>query len=224
MDVKVHQVERGERLWSQNVHSLSPDRINHARKIMKEVLFFSPFNPDYLQIAGRLGIWNDYAECANSSGSKVAESNNENKETDEATCRNEAIDAYTNLFTDSQSVRPYWPYSYSDQALLLSFFLDDNAARKDAYYKSWALAFELGGNEPGVSLSLVQASLNGWDLVSWKHKAKVVGLVQQIASKPGVEILGVLNVIEQYGMTEQFCNVLSLQEGASKFVRQKCRL
>jgi len=190
-----HQAERVERQW-QRGGPVTQARLQSAQSWLARGLFYSPGQPDYSQLQGRLYSW------AFIGGLPIDEAG-----------QALALQGYR----DSLAARPYWPYAWAQLALLKAQLQQFDEEFDHAFSRAQAYGYW----EPKVIENLLNASLLHWSQLSWPQRKQASDLFARSVSFSPV-MWRAMNIAEVSGMRRALCFSLDKSK-LHKGIVKRCR-
>ena len=224
IDIQVHQVERLERNLSRyKDQSIGLGSMELAKAKLDSALSWSFNNPDYLQMAGRHGVWLSTLNCSDSL--KLEDKENKissHNETLDCVYLNNIILDQSKFFIEGQTVRPYWPYSYSEHVLLLATLLARDFNVLSEFESAWLNAMKYGKNEPEVIGSLLNAGFGSWDYLSWGMKSKTIMLFEKGITGSYLIAKKTYLIAKNHNRMESLCILFSSKDYLPEFFINDC--
>ncbi|GAB3108694.1 hypothetical protein G8770_23475 [Aestuariicella hydrocarbonica] len=195
-DLNGYQAKRLELRWGRLDAPLTLAQWHSARSYLETALAFSPGHPDYLQSMGRLYSWRFFVADAEPAVS----------------------DTGLAFYQQAIAERPYWPYAWSELALLKS-----QAGQFDeAFWQAMTVSQQYGPWDRRSVMSALNAGLGAWPQLSWSQRGDVQALFEKALSFSVKFSRQAFAMAEQRGMEAAFC--VSLQSNdISQFARRHCQ-
>lgn len=190
-----HQAERVERQWQRGT-PVTQLQLESAQAWVAKSLYYSPGQPDYSQLQGRLFAWAYIGQLSvDKAGQQLA------------------LQGYRN----SLAARPYWPYAWAQFSLLKAQMHEFD----EEFGQAFNNAQSYGYWEPQVMESLLNASLMYWSELSWPQRKQAKDLFERSLSFRPV-MFQAMNIAEASGMSRALCFTLDKSKLHKRIVK-RCR-
>lgn len=208
-----HQSERIENRWINNNGLVDQEAILRANDFVDRSLTLESYNPDLLQLSGRIKIWSLGEASAIHEYQKYI------------------YDLAASDYEKAIKLRPYWPYAYSEYASLVSVWLSlrelSQTERNHLESKLiglWGKALQYGKNEPEIIRNLLAIGFGNWSTSSWRLKKKTVDLLKASVKKnPLIERVA-LKVLTKSAYSKVVCDFYKLTDEVPNSFTKLCKL
>jgi hypothetical protein len=184
-NIYAHQFDRQENRWKKSLKSVDVDNWNKAYSSLSTAIKMDPYNPDYLEMMGRLYSWKYWINSSNDIDLKSLGLSGEA------------------LQRVSQSLvqRPYWSYGWSQKAYL-KFLMGEVDSE---FWQAYENALASGRWEKEVFYNLMNAGAGAWSSLSWTQRDVVVSVFQRAIIFDKKIAFRVLSILKSHKMKAPFC-------------------
>lgn len=194
-DVVSYQAKRLENYWLRDVSYLDQSSWQRAEDYVQSALSYTLSHPDYLQQRGRLSYW----QLALGSDTAITDAS-----------------AGLDYLRAAMEQRPYWPYGWSELALL--------KARLGQYDKEFnkalTLAKRFGSWEAPVQSNMLGAYFGAWESLSWQQRAEGIEIFLQMLDYNYQSRQSAWQIAGEYGRKPMLCSAL---EGRLERLKRETR-
>lgn len=181
-DIQAYSVRYALQVWEQNPQRLSSSWLDKELQRINNALRWSPENPEYHEIKARLQLYRAQLAAQQSH-------------------RSSHLKSAQVLHLEASRLRPRWPYSWANLALVQAYQGDFGADFADhlkqaSHYGPWELS---------VNLAVLQAGLIGWEALSSEQQQLIVGAGMRGAEQSPRQTRA---VIQQVGSATALCSQL----------------
>jgi hypothetical protein len=203
-DLSAYQAKRFELRWQKKGTIESSQHWYRGYSYLDTALGYAPSHPDYLQTSGRFYSWLFWVDGITPNVQKA-----------------DAVDQAEmglKYFRQATQARPYWPYAWSELALLKA---QANQV-DDEFWQAFVNAKNYGPNEKQVILNLLNAGIGSWFLLDWPQKSAVLKLFYHALTLNYGVANPALVIAEGHKMKAALCYGLD-KTTVTQSIAQRCR-
>lgn len=185
-NIYAHQFDRQEKRWKKSVKTVDVNGWNKAYSSLSTAIKMDPYNPDYLEMMGRLYSWKYWINASDDVDLKSMDLSS-----------GEALQ----MISQSLALRPYWSYGWSQKAYL-KFLMGEI---DNEFWQAYESALASGPWEKEVFYNLMNAGVGAWHSLSWGQRDVVVGVFRRAAVFDKKVAFRVLSILKSHKMKTPFC-------------------
>lgn len=190
-DVLAYRAQYAIKSWEKEGRLPSEDEVNKAIVNASSAVSWEPGNPEYLNLYARLLTYKGLVHWGGGQFNSITE---------------EAVA----LYQQSSQLRPNWPYTWANLALVKSY----RSEFDDLFNESVSKAVTFGPWEPDVHTTLTEAGLFGWNKLSKEGRKLIAANIHRGLRFSRKEIA---TMVRRHQKRFAVCGYLPVDEYSKKF-------